>query len=349
LVGLTGKQRLSALAGLVLLSATVLGANFLYWGAQSRDAGEPTLEFPIDRLDVAARSEKPDALKIMTWNIAYARGGAWLAGETHSRREVVGVLERVAHHVQKNDPDILALQEVDLASDRTSNVDELAWLQRRLKYPYAAWVTTWEVRYVPYPPWPVREHAGGIHMGMAVLSKYPITSNVRHRLPEPDETSFVYDAFYVKRAVQAVGIDVGGERLHVFNTHLESMFLANRIRQIGVMGAVVEEVCACGENGACPRCVVLGDMNSPPTGGAFDEGAMEHIAAALPTFVDPFAASGDGPTMWTFPAQEPARRLDHVLYGPGLLPSHAEVYHAAGAVSDHLPLVVIFQTSEGSE
>lgn len=336
------RRPLAVVSGIVLLSASVLGAHFLYWGAQSRDALEPRLAFPIDTLPDAEPGVVDKDLELMTWNIAYARGGPWLEGEIHDRREVLGILERIAVHVEKVDPDIVALQEVDFASDRTARIDQLAWLQRRLGYPYAAWVTTWEVRYVPYPVWPIEVHTGAIHMGMAVLSKHPIESNVRYSLPEPEETSPVYDAFYVKRAVQAVRIDLGTRgKLTVFNTHLESMFLQNRLVQIEVMGAAVEAECR-------GHCVVLGDLNSPPEGGAFDEGAMTRIRAALPTYLDPFEVAGDGPETWTFPANGPARRLDHVLHDPSLLPTHADVYHASGAVSDHLPLVVIFQTSEGS-
>ena len=335
------RRRIAIAAGVLALMTQAAGGLFLLWGAQTRDAGEPRLEFPIDRFGDATAAV-PTTLKVMTWNIAYGRGGPWLPGDHHARREVVGILERVATHVEAVDPDVLALQEVDFASDRTGNVDELAWLQRRLNYPYAAWVTTWEVRYVPYPPWPIEAHAGGIHMGMAVLSKHPIVSNVRYRLPEPEETSAVYDAFYVKRAVQAVGIEVGTQRFTVFNVHLESMFFDNRLHQIDVMKAVIESDCQ-------GLCVLMGDLNSAPVGGAGDEGAMARIEAALPAWRDAFEGQGDGPGTWTFPAQDPARRLDHVLFGPGLLRLHADVYHASGAVSDHLPLVAVFGASEGRQ
>ena len=55
------------------------------------------------------------------------------------------------------------LQEVDFASQRTHDIDQLHYIAAALGWGFAARVITWECRYVPYPVWP----AGRTHRATA--------------------------------------------------------------------------------------------------------------------------------------------------------------------------------------
>ncbi|MHC5011551.1 MAG: endonuclease/exonuclease/phosphatase family protein, partial [Planctomycetota bacterium] len=96
-------------------------------------------------------------LRILAYNIKHGRG---MDGRID--------LERVARVIAKEEPDLVALQEVDRNCTRSGNQDIAAELGRRLgmDHRFGAFMA----------------FQGGEY-GMAVLSRLPITSTTRHPLP----------------------------------------------------------------------------------------------------------------------------------------------------------------------
>ena len=102
-----------------------------------------------------------ETLKVVSYNIRHGQG---MDGKID--------LERLARIIEKENPDLVALQEVDKSCKRSGNVDQAAELGRLLKMEHAFG------KFMAYQ---------GGEYGMAVLSRFPIAEVVRHQLPEGAE------------------------------------------------------------------------------------------------------------------------------------------------------------------
>ena len=102
-----------------------------------------------------------ETLKGVSYNIRHGQG---MDGKIN--------LERLAKIIKKENPDLVALQEVDKSCKRSGNVDQAAELGRLLKMEHAFG------KFMSYQ---------GGEYGMAVLSRFPIAKIVRHQLPEGAE------------------------------------------------------------------------------------------------------------------------------------------------------------------
>lgn len=102
-----------------------------------------------------------ETLKVVSYNIRHGQG-------TDGKID----LERLAKIIEKENPDLVALQEVDKNCKRSGNVDQAAELGRLLKMEHAFG------KFMGYQ---------GGEYGMAVLSRFSIAKVVRHQLPEGAE------------------------------------------------------------------------------------------------------------------------------------------------------------------
>ena len=336
--------RIAAISLGVLLVAF---AAFFFWAASGFDDADPLQVKPEWYGGSASRrapAARPTKLRVVAWNIAYGRGRKDDAGDLRSAAVVKANLAGIAKILRDLGADIVALQEVDFDSSRTHGIDELAWLAREAGYPWAARVETWHCRYVPFPYWPPSQHYGRMRSGQAVLSRFPILSNVRHLLPQPPNP-FWYNAFYLHRSLQHAEIDLGGgTTLDLLNVHLEAFHQVNRERHAEL---VVQRVRSFPDR---PR-IVLGDFNAIPPEAVLrahfpDEPETDMttdktiatirqlgLAEALPDRTP-------APATFTFPADAPNRRLDYAWFSPTLRPVDGRVVPEAGVLSDHLPVAV---------
>ena len=253
--------RILRVAGIVVGALIVCFVAFYLWASSGFDDTDPLRTAP-ERYGGDPSAAPPGArvsrLRVVSWNVAYARGRKDDAGDLRDEATIRRNLVAIAHVLRTLDADVVALQEVDFDSARTHGIDQVAWLAREAGYPWAARVETWRCRYVPYPYWPFSQHYGRMRSGQAVLSRFPITANIRHLLPQPEENAFWYNAFYLHRAVQHVEIAVGGNTtLDVLNVHLEAFRQGNRERHADILARHVRSLLD------RPR-VVLGDFNAIP-------------------------------------------------------------------------------------
>lgn len=141
----------------------------------------------------------PDTLRVLAYNIHHGEG-----------MDSVLDLERIGDLIRRVGPDVVALQEVDSAVERTNGVDQAAVLGA---------LTEMDHRFGPFMP-----YQGGAY-GMAILSALPIASTDNLRLPdgaEPRSALSVTLDLPSGRQVTLVGI-------HFYRTEEERLAQARRL------------------------------------------------------------------------------------------------------------------------
>jgi endonuclease/exonuclease/phosphatase family metal-dependent hydrolase len=221
-------------------------------------------------------------------------------------------LERVARVIAASEPDIVALQELDVERERSARVDQPQQLAERLgmQLSFSA----------------ARECDGGRY-GNAVLSRFPLEPVRAASLPWRGRSE--------QRSVQWVTATGPSAALNVINTHLG---LDPRERTLHAAALVGKEWVH--EARARGPTVLCGDFNSWPRSQAYRTLTAELHDAALLV---------GQPARATFPSLWPALRIDHVLISPELTVRRCSVPRdlRARLASDHLPLVVDLELARG--
>lgn len=176
--------------------------------------------------------EKP--IKVMTYNI---RHGVGIDDQLD--------LDRIIDTIQKYEPDIIALNEVDRLMPRSSMQKQDEMIAEQLGY------------HVVYG----HNINFGAKYGNVLLSRYPIQSWTNHKLPQ------LKGKITEPRGLIEAQLDVNGKGLNVFVTHL-SLIREERPAQIDYVVRKVEEA-----NGPT---ILMGDFNE----GASSE-PMTKIADVL--------------------------------------------------------------------
>ncbi|MHB1097104.1 MAG: endonuclease/exonuclease/phosphatase family protein [Gemmatimonadaceae bacterium] len=233
----------------------------------------------------------------MTYNIQYGGGN----------------LEATIAAIKAVDPDLVALQEVDVHWDaRSQFVDQAAVLAERLRL---------HVRFAPIyrlpgadPSAPPRE------FGVALLSKYPVTSFSTHLLTRHSTQAENAPPAPAPGLLDAT-VDVLGARIRVLNAHFDyrsdPAVRSQQVREtLEVIGA------------STVPTLMFGDFNAAP--------AAPELQPLLARLQDSWPVSaGQG---WTYPAVRPAERIDYVLASPHFRVVAARVPDTKA--SDHCPVVV---------
>lgn len=251
------------------------------------------------------------SVKVMSFNIAHGLGMDGIVN-----------LEKTALAIEDAGADIIGLQEVDrYFSPRSSFVDQVAWLGGRLGMHTAFGAN---LDSAPrHPGEPRRQY------GNAILSKYPIKYMENHRLTP------VYSDFSnnEQRGVLEAIIEVEGNLIHLFNTHL-----ALKEEELKIS---IEELLSLTKKCELPH-ILLGDFNAPPD--------YEGIKRLNHHLTDAFLKMKKGdaytyPSVFTNPATgesyKPVTRIDYIFSNVQFRAIEAMVA-AETAVSDHLPIVADF-------
>lgn len=212
-------------------------------------------------------------------------------------------LDEVAAAIRAEDPDVVALQEVDRDTARSGNVDQPYRLGQ-----LTGMASSFREAY-PFD--------GGSY-GLSVLSRLPIVSSDKVVLTsaDPDQPRIL-----VVWQLQLAN----GESLEFANAHL-GLDATERATQ-------AEEVLS--TLSGRQRVVLLGDLNEAPDGGP-QEGTLYSTLTA--TLGDAWTQAGDGDG-FTFPAGEPTSRIDYVLLGSDWQPATL-AYVSKTETSDHRPIIV---------
>ncbi|MBA3890567.1 MAG: endonuclease/exonuclease/phosphatase family protein [Gemmatimonadaceae bacterium] len=252
--------------------------------------------FPARRGDPA---DPGDRITVMTYNIQYGGGGTNLAGITGAIRAI--------------GPDIVALQEVDVRwSSRSEFADQAAVIAEALGM---------HVRFAPIYDIPDSAMARPARQfGVAILSRHPIIrfSNhpqTRHSTQEPSAPPRPQPGL-----LEAI-IDVRGQPVRVFNTHLDYRPDPEvRRRQVAEMLDIIGIW-----NGPM---IVFGDLNAAPD--------APEIAPLFARFRDAWPRGAD--PGFTMPSTAPSRRIDYVLVSDDIRVARAVV--PVTTASDHRPVLL---------
>ncbi|MEV5988047.1 endonuclease/exonuclease/phosphatase family protein [Streptomyces sp. NPDC052051] len=283
---MTRRHRLHrTLASVALAAAVALGA------------APPGSASPLRSGD-AKQAAPPVSLRVATYNIHAGAG-----------EDGVFDLERTARAIRGLDADVIGLQEVDVHwGTRSDFADEARDLARRLRM---------RVFFAPiYDLAPAEGHAERRQFGVAVLSRYPVTSAENHEITrlstqESDPVPAPAPGF------AEVTVQVRGTFVHVYSTHLD--YRADpSIRRIQV-----DDMLAVLAADSGPK-VLVGDFNAEPS--------APELARLWGPLTDAAPSGG-----MTYPAVDPAQRIDLVTVSPEI--TVTGTHEVATVASDHRPVV----------
>ncbi|WP_257666634.1 endonuclease/exonuclease/phosphatase family protein [Parapedobacter tibetensis] len=240
-----------------------------------------------------AQTAPPVRLKVLCYNLRF--------GELAS-------LEELAGFIKAQDPDVVALQEVDCRTYR-GRTPEQHGKDFITELGFRTGMLTAFGKTIPY--------AGGYY-GIGILSKYPLASVERIYLPKTADGK-------EQRAVLVADIEYREGRYFTFaSTHLD--YVNNQVRQ-----AQVEKLNEVLTSRAHP-VILCGDFNARPH--------YEEIAHGMASW-----RPLDN-TEFTVPANNPLYKIDYIFGYPKERWKSIEAVTYPVQLSDHLPLGALVELHE---
>lgn len=256
------------------------------------------------------QADEATSVRVLNWNIHHGTG-----------MDGVYDLRRTADLIDRSDADLVALQEVDKhLSSRSSCDDQPEWLAERLNMHvnYAANVTDYESDC---------EKQSGYGTAILTKRKYPIVESDHYELPTPQVEEGAYNE---PRGLQETTVEIEGNRIRFYTTHLDHLFERRRVAQVEAILDATADI-------SDPQ-IITGDFNSVPT--------TDPIAAMTDEYVDTFASVGNGDS-YTYPAiytdSAPEKRIDYAFTSDDRITVEEARIDEETLVSDHLPTVIDLQ------
>lgn len=339
--------------GLLFLGALGLCALF-YWGYWHVVHPDQSVVFKPDaNWVVKPYGEVKDktSLRVMTYNLGWAVGPVQKAvRDKIALQAYLDHLDEVVQVIQQKDADVVLLQEVDVNSSRSHGLDQMAYLQEKLGWTYAAQVPDWK-RWIPF------EGVWKMHRCLVVLSKYPIVKhaykkftfypNLKRRF-----LTFLYNPFIWKSCTQHIQVVVGRDTHNIFNVHLSVLSQANRLFQIQdlidwiLQDHLLDNLIIGGDFNFQAQVNARGFKIKAPVNDAPPLALFQKIWQAIAGLQEAFIVSSSTLTdvhqEVTFMGTQ--RRYDFLFFSEHYLKAHAEVIQDVSA-SDHLPILVALKYS----
>jgi len=170
----------------------------------------------------APTATTPPRLKVMAWNIKFGGGrvdfffdywGDRVQLTPDELRVNMTGLYKLINEVR---PDVLMVEEIDVNSRRSRYFDMVGGILENTYLSYAAYVPTWDSRYVP------KEGMGRMNMGMAIFSVFPIASAETIPLDDRTDLDVATKTFYIHRTVGRAVVDLGPSQVAAFVVHTEA-------------------------------------------------------------------------------------------------------------------------------
>lgn len=219
-------------------------------------------------------------------------------------------LESVADLVRKVDPDVVLLQEVDRGTRRSGDVDQLKVLEEATQYSAVFGKSL--------------DYDGGQY-GIAGLSRTRISEDATESLPiQPPQARA--GGSYEPRAALTFTTSTPVGSIVALNTHLDASKDEHyRLQETAHILSMITRL-----RSGDRQVVAGGDFNTEPGSTAYERLIAGGLRDAWKE-----CGKGDG---FTYPADNPVKRIDYLFMTSGLRCTHAEVLDTR--ISDHRPLVV---------
>lgn len=269
---------------------------------------------------------------IVTYNIGYLSGMTNNLPIPKPKELFEENLQKVIAKTKKNNPDIIAFQEIDYNASRSYGVNQEEEIAK-LGYNYIAKGVNWDERYVPFPYWPPSMHFGKVVSGQSIVSKYELKEYERIVLDRVADAPFYRDALYLDRLAQVCKVMLNGKEVVLINVHLEAFDKPTRIKQFRF---VVDKLFNKYKN-KYPT-ILLGDFNSP----ARNKEAIVNELFSLED-VGNAAFNVENPSN-TFNTKNPFERIDYIFYTKNSIEYiNGRVLNEFEQASDHLPILMRFK------
>jgi endonuclease/exonuclease/phosphatase family metal-dependent hydrolase len=236
------------------------------------------------------------SLKVMSYNIHHANPPS-APGKID--------LDAIAKVIADQKPDLVALQEVDVNTDRSGKINEASMLALKLGMKGLFFAKA-------------IDHEGGDY-GVAILSKYPISDSQIHRLPTQEGTKGE------PRVLATVQVNLpGGKKIRFGSTHLDAQKIdANRLLQVVEINKIAAQE-------RLPF-IIAGDLNAAPE------------SAVIKLFDTQFNRTCQN-CAFTIPVIIPTKAIDFIAYSKASaleVVSHQVIPERYA--SDHLPIVSVLK------
>jgi len=240
--------------------------------------------------DQKAPPDPEQALRVMNYNIKFGGGRIDFFFDCFgdrvlmSKSEVVANLERLADVINRYDPDLLVLQEVDVDSKRAAYVDQMQWLLDHTQLEYGVYASQWKADYVP------SDGLGAMDDGNGILSKYPLSGAERIALALRSEQSGIERYFYLKRNVLRAKLEVPGKQeTYVVAVHADAYSKDGTKRQhIARFEQELDDLAAAGKT-----VLGVGDLNTLPPGTEKQFGFPDSVCKDEEFVADDYRAEAD--------------------------------------------------------
>jgi endonuclease/exonuclease/phosphatase family metal-dependent hydrolase len=209
-------------------------------------------------------------------------------------------LKRIADVINRERPDLVGLQEVDRGVRRTEGKDEIVEL---------AAMTRMEFAFAPN-----LDYQGGKY-GVAILSRWPIKATVHRMFENRREAE--------RRGMIKAEIEIDRKIVNFVTTHLDYQFEDGRLFETEQLMRLLED--------AKGPLIVVADLNDIPEGSAYKLMRTKFEDAWITS-----RAKGDG---FSYPADKPVKRIDHIFYRTGDRMRAKKAWVVTTLASDHVPVV----------
>ena len=212
--------------GFLALVLTLVGGFLIYASATTLQVKD--VEDMAINGNVTTKVDKNKEMKLLTWNVGYGAldekqdcywdGGEGVTGE--SKEVVQANIKAIDSKIQEINPDAFFIQEIDINSKRSFNVNELQMLRETNESNYNnSYACNFKAGFIPIP---LYNPFGKVEGGITTFSKYQITESKRVQLPIPFK--WPVSLLNLKRCllVNRLPIEGSDKDLVMINLHLEA-------------------------------------------------------------------------------------------------------------------------------
>jgi|LGOV01.1.fsa_nt_gb endonuclease/exonuclease/phosphatase family metal-dependent hydrolase len=319
-----------------LLFLFLLVIAFFFYGTQSSIDSQSYNN--IKNYDLQ-QTNLNDTLTIMSYNIG------WLSGMTNNLavdrddKLYSTNLNKGVKILDKNRPNIIAFQEIDIDANRSFNYNQPDSVANKLRYKHGALAINWDKKYVPFPGYNPKYFFSKTISSQYILSDFEIIENSSEKLIKPINAPFYYNAFYLDRLIQKTILKTKKGKLMVLNVHLEAFDEETRINHIKRSIEVFENY-----KDKMPT-ILIGDFNSPQDDNGIRNEILENLFSmdnVSNAIIDSVYKSNKNKYN-TFPTDNPQTKIDFIFYNSDKIKAiDSGVMQELGEVSDHYPVWMKF-------